>query len=83
MKSNYKLFDLNRERRILINGSGYSDTEKISLKRSRLCLKCGKNFSSSGPYHRLCDRCTSKNSRVSYRSFHISSTGSDISGDMV
>jgi len=71
-KFNYRYFALKRERRRLRNGSGCYDTEKISLEKSRVCLKCGMKFSSNSPYNRLCDRCTSKNSRIEYRAFHAS-----------
>ncbi len=73
-KYNYRYFVLNRERRRLRNGSGCYDTEKISLKKSRVCLKCGMKFSSSNPHNRLCDKCTSTNSRIEYRAFRADST---------
>ncbi len=82
MKNDYRYFDLNRERRRLRNASRYSDAGEISLKKSRLCLKCGVKFSSTGPYHRVCDKCASTNSRISYRSLCVGSTGSGVSRDM-
>ncbi len=70
-KNNYRYFVLNRERRRLRNG--YYDTEKIGLRKSRVCLKCGMKFSSNSPYNRLCDKCTSTNSRIAYRAFRANS----------
>lgn len=29
----------------------------------RVCLRCGKEFSSRGPYNRICPRCTADNRR--------------------
>ncbi len=72
-KNNYRYFVLNRERRRFRNRSGCYDTEKISLEKSRVCLKCGMKFSSNSPYNRLCDKCTSKNSRTAYRAFRANS----------
>ncbi len=68
-KYNYRYFVLNRERRRLRNVAEGYDTEKISLEKSRVCLKCGMKFSSNSPYNRLCDKCTSNNSRIAYRAF--------------
>ncbi len=72
-KHNYRYFVLNRERRRLRNVAEGYDSEKISLKKSRVCLKCGMKFSSNSPYNRLCDGCTSTNSRIAYRALRADS----------
>ncbi len=79
MKNDYRYFELNRERRRLRNASRYYGREEICLKKRRLCLKCGMKFPSSGPYHRVCEKCASTNSRVSYRAFRVGSTDFDLS----
>ncbi|GJQ58592.1 MAG: hypothetical protein SCALA701_13930 [Candidatus Scalindua sp.] len=28
-----------------------------SWEKQRPCLKCGREFASQGPYHRICERC--------------------------
>ncbi len=60
MRNNYNYLSSNSERRILRNVPGGYDTNKISLKKSRLCLECGKKFLSIGPYNRLCEKCVSR-----------------------
>lgn len=42
MRTNYNYLDSNKERRISRYEPGDYDTDKISLKKSKLCLKYGK-----------------------------------------
>ncbi len=72
-KYNYRYFVLNRERRRLRNAAEGYDSEKISLEKSRVCLKCGMKFSSNSPQNRLCDKCTSKNTKLAYRALRSKS----------
>ena len=69
MRNNYS--DLNSNNEIGIHGC--YDTDKIGLKKSRLCLKCGNRFLSVGPHNRLCDVCVSVNEKVADKMFCVSS----------
>ena len=57
MRTNYNYSNSNRERRILRNVPEFYDTDKISVKKSRLCLKCGKKFLSIDLHNCLCEEC--------------------------
>lgn len=72
MRKDYSCLNSNRDRRILENVAGYHDTNKISLKKSRLCLKCGKKFLSIGPHNRLCENCVSTNEKIALKTFYAS-----------
>ena len=73
MRNNYSGLNSNRDRRILRNVPGYHDTNKISLNKKRLCLKCGKTFLSINPYNRLCEKCVSTNEKIALKTFYASS----------
>ncbi len=71
MKNNYKCLNSNIGSRIIRRIPSRYDTSKISLKKRRLCLKCGKNFLSNGPYNRLCENCVSTNAKIALKTFYV------------
>ncbi len=72
MRNNYSCLNSNRDRRNLKDElSGY-DTNKIILKKKRLCLKCGKKFCSIGPHNRICEKCVSTNEKIALKTCCIS-----------
>ena len=40
------------------NPSPFVKSFNVGLKKKRLCLRCGKKFSSKGPHNRVCGPCT-------------------------
>ncbi len=69
MRTNFNYLSSNKERRKLRNVHGGYDTNKISLKKSRLCLECGKKFLSIDPYNHLCGKCVLQ----AWKTFWVSS----------
>ncbi len=69
MRNNYNCSNSKKEKIILRNVPVSYDTNKISLKKSRLCLECGKKFLSIGPYNLLCEKCVSQ----AWKAFWVSS----------
>jgi hypothetical protein len=47
------------------------------LQKKRLCLKCGKKFSSKGLYNRICERCSLLNERMATGTYSVGNTTSD------
>lgn len=39
-------------------------TPTFDKKKNRTCLKCGKEFMSSGAGHRICDACSGANDKL-------------------
>ena len=48
-----------------------SSTKGIGSKQKRICLRCGEEFPSKGPYNRLCDKCSSINERVASSTYAV------------
>lgn len=40
-------------------------------KYMKRCLKCGKEFPSTGRFHRLCKRCSHDNDKIIYKPLNI------------
>ncbi len=55
MRSNYSCLRSKEEKRELRTVPAYDDTVGKSVKKGRLCLKCGKKFLSIGSHNRLCE----------------------------
>jgi len=47
------------------------------LQKKRLCLKCGKKFTSKGLYNRICERCSLLNERMATGTYSVGNTTSD------
>jgi hypothetical protein len=71
MRKNHN--NLKTERKTLRNTSLSGDTNKFRSKKERLCLRCGKKFSSECPYNRLCEKCSLKNEKISLKTYSVSS----------
>ncbi len=71
MRNNYRCLRLKKKKRVLKNVQEYNDTGSNSTKMSRLCLKCGKKFHSTGSHNRLCEKCTSINKKIAAREFCV------------
>ena len=50
---------------------------RARLQKKRLCLKCGKKFSSKGLYNRICERCSLLNERMVKSTYSVGNTTSD------
>jgi hypothetical protein len=46
-----------------------------SKRTKRICMKCHRKFPSTGPYHRICDKCNTLNERVSRKEVKSISNG--------
>ncbi len=44
------------------------------LQKKRLCLKCGKKFTSKGLYNRICERCGLLNERMATSTYSVGNT---------
>jgi hypothetical protein len=64
----------NREKNELRENPNIS---RAGLQKKRLCLKCGKRFSSKGLYNRICERCSLLNERMATGTYSVGSTTSD------
>lgn len=73
MKNNYSCLKPKSKRRVSGSEPGSHDTYKKSLKKNRLCLKCGERFLSTGPYNRLCETCASTNEKIAVKTFCVGS----------
>ncbi len=69
MRRNHNSLKSDRKRKTLRDTSLTSDTNKFWSKKSRSCLKCGKEFLSIGPYNRLCEKYVSQ----AWKTFRVSS----------
>jgi hypothetical protein len=51
-----------------IKDHGAKHYKEVTVKKHKsVCLKCGGKFSSDGKFHRICDPCSSINSRISVK----------------
>ncbi len=50
---------------------------RARLQKKRLCLKCGKKFTSKGLYNRICERCSLLNERVATSIYSVGNTTSN------
>jgi transcription elongation factor Elf1 len=50
---------------------------RARLQKKRLCLKCGKKFSSKGHYNRICERCGLLNERMAISTYSVGDTTSN------
>ncbi len=73
MRNNDSCLRLQKEKRVLRNVPEYNDNGSKNVKMSRLCLKCGKRFFSTGSHNRLCKTCISINKTVAPKLYHVSS----------
>ncbi len=71
MKSISNYSKPNSKKMELKGTSKEASTKVISLKRKRVCLKCGEKFPSKGPYNRVCDKCSSMNERVANSTYVV------------
>lgn len=46
--------------------------------KKRPCLRCGKKFSSKGPYNRICTRCDLINTRIGVNSYPLKLRNAEI-----
>lgn len=72
MKDNSGYLKPNRKKMKLRDAHKGCNTTKIGLKKKRVCLKCGKQFLSKGPYNRICDKCCLMNERVASSTYSVS-----------
>ncbi len=64
----------NREKKGLRENPNIS---RARLQKKRLCLKCGKKFTSKGLYNRICERCGLLNERMAISTYSVSNTTSN------
>ena len=50
---------------------------RARLQKKRLCLKCGKKFTSKGLYNRICERCSLLNERMATGTYSVGNTTSN------
>jgi hypothetical protein len=55
----------------------HPNISRAGLQKKRLCLKCGKRFSSKGLYNRICERCSLLNERMATGTYSVGNTTSD------
>jgi len=64
MRNGYNRSNANREEREIECNPGNCNITVRRLEKKRSCLKCGKNFSSKGPYNRICVKCDLMNEKT-------------------
>ncbi|GAX60686.1 hypothetical protein SCALIN_C13_0203 [Candidatus Scalindua japonica] len=72
MKSNYSCLKPKSKRKVTRNVPVSTDTN--NLNKSRLCLKCGERFLSTGPYNRLCEACVATNEKIAPKTVCVGPT---------
>ncbi len=50
---------------------------RLQMQKKRLCLKCGKKFTSKGLYNRICERCGLLNERMATSTYSVGNTTSN------
>ncbi len=71
MRSNYSCLRSKEEKSVLRTVPAYGDTVGKSVKKSRLCLRCGEKFISIGSHNRLCGNCVSVNNKIAAKEFYV------------
>ncbi len=82
MKSNSSYLKPSRKKMKLREGPKGFNATKIGLKKKRICLKCGNQFLSKGPYNRICDKCGLMNERVASSAYSVSEKSSSESNTL-